>query len=152
MGNPDILVCSVGTEIFYETNSNQSPTADKKWGSLLDQGWNRELVVKTADKFDGLKLQVLPVASPFRPMYHFVISGVDHVILMQLLHKSSHLVFPFQRYWTMCVSKGLSKVPLLLVWAFGSKGPLCKYMLCPFSSEIAACHFCREAQSKDLTK
>ena len=59
LGNPDILVCSVGTEIFYEANGSQAPTADKKWGRLLDQGWNRDLIVKTASKFSGLKLQVL---------------------------------------------------------------------------------------------
>ena len=60
LGNPDILVCSVGTEIFYEASGGQTPAADKKWGKLLDQGWNRELIVKTASKFAGLKLQVLP--------------------------------------------------------------------------------------------
>ena len=60
LGDPDILVCSVGTEIFYEANGTQNPIADKKWGNLLDQGWDRELVVRSASKIVGLELQVLP--------------------------------------------------------------------------------------------
>ncbi len=56
LGDPDILVCSVGTEIFYE--AKEKAEADKKWGAILDQGWNRESVLSIVSKYPGLKLQV----------------------------------------------------------------------------------------------
>lgn len=59
LGNPDILVCSVGTEIFFEAAGSQVPEANQKWIALLDQGWNREIVVAVANKFSGLSLQVI---------------------------------------------------------------------------------------------
>ena len=54
---PDVLVCSVGTEIFFETAGSQ-PVPDQKWIKLLDEGWNRDAVVESASKLSGLTLQV----------------------------------------------------------------------------------------------
>lgn len=51
---PDVLVCSVGTEIFFESAGE----ADKEWGAELDQGWNRQGALDIAAGFPELKQQV----------------------------------------------------------------------------------------------
>jgi len=58
LGNPDILVCSVGTEIFYEATAESEPVPDPKWIELLNQGWDRSAVVECAAQLSGLSLQV----------------------------------------------------------------------------------------------
>jgi hypothetical protein len=57
LGNPDVLVCSVGTEIFFE-HEGASPEPDKKWIDVLNQGWDRDAAVKAAAGFPQLKMQV----------------------------------------------------------------------------------------------
>ena len=57
LGDPDVLVCSVGTEIFFEATGTQ-PVADAKWTSKLDQGWDRQQVVDIVSGFSGLSMQV----------------------------------------------------------------------------------------------
>ena len=58
LGNPDILVCSVGTEIFFEAAAGSQTAPDPKWIALLNQGWDRSAVVKCAEQLPGLSLQV----------------------------------------------------------------------------------------------
>lgn len=58
LANPDILVCSVGTEIFYEAAASDKAQADRKWAAELDHGWNRESILKIAAELPGLTLQV----------------------------------------------------------------------------------------------
>lgn len=55
--DPDILICSVGTEIFFEATGAQ-PVADAQWVERLNNGWSRQQVVDIAASFQGLKLQV----------------------------------------------------------------------------------------------
>ena len=57
LGNPDVLVCSVGTEIFFEVGS-ANPEANKQWGEELDQGWNRAKAMQITESFPDLKSQV----------------------------------------------------------------------------------------------
>lgn len=57
LGNPDVLVCSVGTEIFFEA-TGASPEANQEWKKELDQGWNRQEAIDAAAKFPDLKTQV----------------------------------------------------------------------------------------------
>jgi hypothetical protein len=57
LGNPDVLVCSVGTEIFFEA-TGASPEADEEWKKELDQGWNRQAAIDAAASFSELKPQV----------------------------------------------------------------------------------------------
>jgi hypothetical protein len=64
LGNPDILVCSVGTEIFFEAAAESEPLPDQKWIELLNRGWDRSAVVECAAKLSGLSLQVSPNADP----------------------------------------------------------------------------------------
>ncbi|KAH9331363.1 hypothetical protein KI387_003471, partial [Taxus chinensis] len=48
---PAVLVLSVGTEIFYGAQP------DTAWLNLLDQGWNRDIVLEEAKMFPQLRLQ-----------------------------------------------------------------------------------------------
>jgi sucrose-6F-phosphate phosphohydrolase len=50
---PDIVICSVGTEITR--GSDLAP--DAGWEEFLNQGWDRSIVVEEASKFDKLRLQ-----------------------------------------------------------------------------------------------
>ena len=63
LGNPDILICSVGTEIFFEKpgSDGAEPQPDKKWIQLLDQGWNRQAALDAAAQLKELVPQVNPV-------------------------------------------------------------------------------------------
>lgn len=71
LGVPDVLICSVGTEIFFEKpGSDTEPQPDKKWIQLLDQGWNRQAALDAAAQFQELKPQV--------PFADCIIAG-DHV-------------------------------------------------------------------------
>ena len=47
LGNPDVLVCSVGTEIFFEA-MGASPEANQQWNTELDQGWDRQAAIDAA--------------------------------------------------------------------------------------------------------
>ncbi len=60
LGNPDVLVCSVGTEIFFEA-TGASPEANQEWKTELDQGWSRQEAIDAAAKFSELKAQVLQI-------------------------------------------------------------------------------------------
>lgn len=51
---PDVLVCSVGTEIFFESAGE----ADKEWGRELDKGWDRQGALDAAAGISELKQQV----------------------------------------------------------------------------------------------
>lgn len=55
--NPNVLICSVGTEIFYRT-ADGSLVPDQAWEAYLDQGWDRAAVEAVAAKFPQLKQQV----------------------------------------------------------------------------------------------
>lgn len=51
----DIVIMSVGTEVSY----GGPDTPDKGWEVYLDEGWNRQIVVEEAKRFDKLRFQVL---------------------------------------------------------------------------------------------
>lgn len=55
--NPNVLICSVGTEIFYRTPDG-SLVPDQAWEAYLDQGWDRASVEGVAANFPQLKQQV----------------------------------------------------------------------------------------------
>lgn len=48
----------MGTEIYYEAQGSAVAKADSKWAALLDEGWDREVVLQCASKLTGLSLQV----------------------------------------------------------------------------------------------
>lgn len=61
LGMPDVLVCSVGTEIFFEKSGDggRDPEPDKKWIGELDHDWDRAAVEEAAASFNELKPQVI---------------------------------------------------------------------------------------------
>lgn len=52
---PQVLICSVGTEVFYLKDGTYQP--DPAWNKHLDQGWNREEVLHYIAMFPELKAQ-----------------------------------------------------------------------------------------------
>ena len=51
---PDVLVCSVGTEIFFESTGEP----DKEWQKELDRGWDRAGAISAVEAISELKPQV----------------------------------------------------------------------------------------------
>jgi sucrose-phosphate synthase len=51
--DPDILICSAGSEIYYTKNFVE----DSGWGSHIDYQWKRDEMEKALNKFPKLKLQ-----------------------------------------------------------------------------------------------
>ena len=49
---PDVLVCSVGTEIFWR-NENGQLVPDEEWKRHLGEDWERERLQKIAASFDS---------------------------------------------------------------------------------------------------
>lgn len=72
LGNPDVLVCSVGTEIFFEAAS-ANPEANKEWGEELDQGWNRAKAMQITESFQDLKPQVYFLHVALKLLFRFII-------------------------------------------------------------------------------
>lgn len=52
-----MLICSVGTEIFYRT-ADGTLVPDEAWETHLDKGWDRAAVEAVAATFPQLKQQV----------------------------------------------------------------------------------------------
>ena len=63
---PDALVTSVGTEIYLDSNYE---TPDSEWSRKLSVGWNRDLVVEIAAKFEDLIPQQDSEQRPFKVSY-----------------------------------------------------------------------------------
>lgn len=55
--NPNVLICSVGTEIFYRGPDGQL-LPDHAWEAYLDKGWDRAAVEAIAAQIPQLKPQV----------------------------------------------------------------------------------------------
>nr|WP_199339330.1 HAD-IIB family hydrolase [Nostoc sp. FACHB-892] len=62
---PDVLICAVGTEIYY----GGSNTPDSKWSDKLSEGWDKGLVVQISEVFPKLKLQPESEQRPFKVSY-----------------------------------------------------------------------------------
>jgi sucrose-6-phosphatase len=63
--DPDILVCSVGTEIYHQDNL----TPDNVWSEKLSPGWDRNLVVEISQAFTDLKIQPNSELRKFKVSY-----------------------------------------------------------------------------------
>ncbi|MBF2064141.1 MAG: sucrose-phosphate phosphatase [Calothrix sp. C42_A2020_038] len=77
--DPDALVVSVGTEIYFD--NSESP--DASWSEVLSRGWNRDLVVKAAEKFPELVPQPQTEQRPFKVSF-FLKEELSEKILPQL--------------------------------------------------------------------
>lgn len=66
---PDLLICSVGTEIYHMTPSGHS--LDAEWYRLLDTGWNRAEIVRiAAESFPNLAPQADSEQRPHKVSFH----------------------------------------------------------------------------------
>jgi sucrose-6-phosphatase len=74
---PDVLIASVGTEIYYLGNE-----LDETWSSLVAHGWNREVVSVIAQQFPQLIPQPNSEQRPFK--LSFVLNEEDSSILPRI--------------------------------------------------------------------
>lgn len=61
--SPDVVVCSVGTEVYLNTPNGFIPDAD--WSASLDEDWDAALAKELGQEFEELELQVELLASLF---------------------------------------------------------------------------------------
>lgn len=73
---PDALVASVGTEIYF----NNSDTPDPQWEQKLSQGWDRDLVVATSAHFADLVPQPESEQRPFKVSYYLTEEAAIEVL------------------------------------------------------------------------
>lgn len=64
---PDALVTSVGTEIYFNPDTE---TFDPEWAQIQSQGWNREQIVATAAHYSDLAVQPGSEQRPFKVSYY----------------------------------------------------------------------------------
>jgi sucrose-6F-phosphate phosphohydrolase len=64
---PDALITSVGTEIYFDPSQIHY---DPSWAEILSQGWNREKIVKIANKYPQLTSQPESEQNPFKISYY----------------------------------------------------------------------------------
>ncbi|MBD2206572.1 sucrose-phosphate phosphatase [Calothrix sp. FACHB-1219] len=76
---PDALVLSVGTEIYFDG----SDTPDPAWSEILSPGWDRELLLSITAKYPELILQPESEQRPFKVSF-FLEKSVAPGILSQL--------------------------------------------------------------------
>eukprot|EP00475_Leptophrys_vorax_P000767 TRINITY_DN10420_c0_g1_i1.p1 TRINITY_DN10420_c0_g1~~TRINITY_DN10420_c0_g1_i1.p1 ORF type:complete len:354 (+),score=-0.51 TRINITY_DN10420_c0_g1_i1:38-1099(+) len=63
---PDMVICSVGTEIKYGADMR----ADGGWEAYLDEGWDRQAVVEEAKQFSQLRFQTDSEQRPHKVSFH----------------------------------------------------------------------------------
>lgn len=86
---PDVLISSLGTEIYYAPNL----TRDTAWLEHIDYLWNPRAVRRTLAELPGLKLQPRGEQSPFKISYYIdpeKAPGIDEI--NRLLHQHDQTV------------------------------------------------------------
>lgn len=73
---PDILVLSVGTEIY----TAEATTPDPQWSAQLSAGWNRTEIVTIAEGFPELTPQPASEQTPFKASYFLDESAAETVL------------------------------------------------------------------------
>lgn len=75
--SPDILIASVGTEIYSEPGKN---TYDSEWGNILSHGWNREQIASIANDYQDLVLQPESEQNDFKISFYLEDQAVEKVL------------------------------------------------------------------------
>ncbi len=73
---PDVLIASVGTEIY--TNGSDTPSPD--WSEVLNHQWDRNLVVATTAHFADLTPQPETEQAPFKVSFFLTAQAATEVI------------------------------------------------------------------------
>ena len=74
---PDALITSVGTEMYFDRNQKEY---DLEWAKILAQGWNREEIVEIASQFSELQSQPQSEQNPFKISYYLAQAVADEVL------------------------------------------------------------------------
>lgn len=73
---PDLLICSVGTEIYQDIDDEL--VLDSEWLEVLDQGWDRDKISSlVAKEFPQLTPQEQSEQRPHKVSYHLQKEGLD---------------------------------------------------------------------------
>ncbi|MEH2178472.1 sucrose-phosphate phosphatase [Nostoc sp.] len=114
---PNALVTSVGTEIYFDSNY-EAP--DQKWSERLSDGWNRNLISEISEKFEELVLQQQSEQRPFKISYNLTEKAAVEVLpQLQSALKKHNLKFNL----IYSGSKDLDILPL-----YGDKGLAIKFL------------------------
>ncbi|WP_455217314.1 HAD-IIB family hydrolase, partial [Kaarinaea lacus] len=92
---PDVLITSLGTEIYYAP----SLTKDTAWQEHIDYLWKPAIVRRVLADIPGLKIQEKPEQSPFKVSYYIDIKKappVDEII--SLLHQNEQTINVFHSF------------------------------------------------------
>jgi sucrose-6-phosphatase len=82
---PDLLICSVGTEIYCKA-ANGEQQLDAEWNAELEKGWNRESIVATVKSdFGKLTPQADSEQRPHKVSYHLKADDIDRGQYVQQL-------------------------------------------------------------------
>ncbi len=73
---PDALVLSVGTEIYFDNNE----TPDSDWSEILSPGWEREKVLSITSKYTELALQPDSEQRPFKVSFFLQQDSATNVL------------------------------------------------------------------------
>ena len=130
---PDILISSGGTEVYYSPKY----TIDEAWSKHLDHQWSPHKIKPILAELPGLKLQSKPEQSRFKVSYFIDPDVAPHIDeINRILHKeeqSVHLHMAFGQYLDVMpirASKGLAlryvaerwQIPLERIFVAGGSG------------------------------
>ena len=86
---PDVLITSSGTEIYYAPDL----TFDTAWAKHIDHQWSRHIVKLLLTEFPGLKLQPAIEQSRYKLSYYFDPELADIEEIKQILYRDEQAVF-----------------------------------------------------------
>ncbi len=108
--DPDVLITSGGTEIYYAPEL----TADETWRKYIDYQWSPDKVRQVLAEFEGLELQPKIEQSRFKVSYYIDPAIADVEEIQRLLHQagqSAHILPSYGQYLDILparASKGLA--------------------------------------------
>lgn len=115
---PDILICSLGTEIYY----SRELTVSSDWSNYVDHNWNRKALLRIMSRFDGLVLQPAIEQSRFKLSYEIIDKSVSYQAVVAALRQDEQTVNVFlseDRYLDIIparASKGLALRYVARLW------------------------------------
>lgn len=74
---PDALITSVGTEMYFDFNSE---VFDAEWAEILSEGWDRDRIEETARNYPELQLQPKSEQNPFKISYYLAQSVAETIL------------------------------------------------------------------------
>ncbi|MHA2936715.1 HAD family hydrolase [Vibrio sp. RC27] len=86
---PDILICSLGTEIYY----TRALTASSDWSNYVDHNWNPKAIKRIMSKFgDNIKLQPHIEQSRFKISYEILSDEIGYQDIVTALRQDEQTV------------------------------------------------------------